>query len=114
MNNLKDFIKDIPEEAQILLVPRKKSCRDALVPMMDKVREDDPLKDVSELILGQTIEILEDREKEKRVFNEEIEEEEVFNGLKEYEYDNYIFISILEAAEGDFIERGEDFIENVF
>lgn len=114
MNNLKEFIKDIPAEAQILLVPRKKSCRASLLPMMEKVREDDPLKEVSELILGQTIEILEDRENEKRVFNEEIEEDEVFDGLKEYEYDNYIFISLLEATEGDFIERGEEFIENVF
>lgn len=114
MNNLKEFIKDIPAEAQILLVPRKKSCRASLLPMMEKVREDDPLKEVSELILGQTIEILEDRENEKRVFNEEIEEDEVFDGLKEYEYDNYIFISLLEATEGDFIERGEEFIDNVF
>ena len=114
MNNLKEFIKDIPAEAQILLVPRKKSCRASLLPMMEKVREDDPLKEVSELILGQTIEILEDRENEKRVFNEEIEEDEVFDGLKEYEYDNYIFISLLEATEGDFIERGEEFAENVF
>ena len=114
MNNLKEFIKDIPGEAQILLVPRKKSCRASLLPMMEKVREDDPLKEVSELILGQTIEILEDRENEKRIFNEEIEEDEVFDGLKEYEYDNYIFISLLEATEGDFIERGEEFIENVF
>lgn len=114
MNNLKEFIKDIPAEAQILLVPRKKSCRASLLPMMEKVKEDDPLKEVSELILGQTIEILEDRENEKRVFNEEIEEDEVFDGLKEYEYDNYIFISLLEATEGDFIERGEEFIENVF
>lgn len=114
MNNLKEFIKDIPAEAQILIVPRKKSCRASLLPMMEKVREDDPLKEVSELILGQTIEILEDRENEKRVFNEEIEEDEVFDGLKEYEYDNYIFISLLEATEGDFIERGEEFIENVF
>lgn len=114
MNNLKEFIKDIPAEAQILLVPRKKSCRASLLTMMEKVREDDQLKEVSELILGQTIEILEDRENEKRVFNEEIEEDEVFDGLKEYEYDNYIFISLLEATEGDFIERGEEFIENVF
>lgn len=114
MNNLKDFIKDIPEEAQILLVPRKKSCRVSLIPMIEKVKDDDPLKEVSEVILGETIEVLEEREKEKRVFNEEIEEDEVFNGLKEYEYDNYIFISITEASEGDFIERGEEFIQNVF
>lgn len=113
MSNLKDMIKEIPSEAQILLVPRKKSCRNSLVPMMNKVKGDDPLKGVSEVILGETIEYLEDREKEKRVFNEEIEEDEVFNGMKEYEYDNYIFISIREDVEGDFIEKGEDFIENV-
>lgn len=113
MSNLKDMIKEIPSEAQILLVPRKKSCRNSLVPMMNKVKGDDPLKGVSEVILGETIEYLEEREKEKRVFNEEIEEDEVFNGMKEYEYDNYIFISIREDVEGDFIEKGEDFIENV-
>ena len=51
MNNLKDFIKDIPEEAQILLVPRKKSCRDALVPMMDKPGESSDLEQSEDELL---------------------------------------------------------------
>lgn len=111
--NLKELIKEIPSEAQILLVPRKISCRKSIEPMKNKIKEDDPLKESAEVLLEETIKVLEDRETEKSVFNEELEEDYLIDGEKEYKYDNYIFISLKDALQGDFVERGGEILEEI-
>lgn len=111
--NLKELIKEIPGEAQILLVPRKISCRKSIQPMKDKIKHDDPLKDVADVLLDETIEVLEEREIEKQFFDKELEENRFVDGQKEYEYDNYLFISLKDGLQGDFIELGGEFIEEL-
>lgn len=106
LDTLKDLIKEIYSEAQILLIPRKISCEKALLPMKDKVKEDDPLKGVSDLLTSETIEVLKERENDLYVYNKDLDEEELIKGSIEIKYDNYIFISLTEALQGDFITKG--------
>ena len=111
LGTLKDLIKEIYSEAQILLIPRKISCEKALLPMKDKVKEDDPLKGVSDLLTSETIEVLKERENDLYVYNKDLDEEELIKGSIEIKYDNYIFISLTEALQGDFITKGGEIIE---
>lgn len=108
---LKDLIKEIYSEAQILLIPRKISCEKALLPMKEKVKKNDPLKEVSDFLTDQTIEVLKEREKDSYRYNEDLEEEELIKGNIEIKYDNYIFISLTEGLQGDFITKGGELIE---
>ena len=111
LDTLKDLIKEIYGEAQILLVPRRISCEKALLPMKDKVKDDDPLRGISDLLTSETIDVLKEREKDLYIFNKELDEEELINGSIEVRYDNYIFISLSEALQGDFITRGGELVE---
>lgn len=110
---LKDLIKEIYSEAQILLIPRKISCEKALLPMKDKVRENDPLKDVSDFLTTQTIEVLKEREKDTYRYNKDLDEDELIKGNIEVQYDNYMFISLSEGLQGDFISQGGELIEHL-
>ena len=111
LDTLKDLIKEIYSEAQILLIPRKISCEKALLPMRDKVKEDDPLKEVSDFLTTHTIEVLKEREKDSYRYNKDLEEDELIKGSVEIQYDNYIFISLIEGLHGDFITQGGELIE---
>ena len=111
LDTLKDLIKEIYSEAQILLIPKKISCEKALLPMRDKVKEDDPLKEVSDFLTTQTIEVLKEREKDSYRYNKDLEEDELIKGSVEIQYDNYIFISLTEGLQGDFITQGGELIE---
>ncbi len=47
LDSLTELIKEIPSEAQILLIPRAVDCERSIRPMINKIQEDDPLKEVS-------------------------------------------------------------------
>ncbi|MHC9344899.1 hypothetical protein ACY0IY_17455, partial [Clostridium perfringens] len=61
LDSLTELIKEIPSEAQILLIPRAVDCERSIRPMINKIQEDDPLKEVSTILAEKTIEILEER-----------------------------------------------------
>ena len=46
LDSLTELIKEIPSEAQILLIPRAVDCERSIRPMINKIQEDYPLKEV--------------------------------------------------------------------
>ncbi|MDZ5023063.1 TcpF, partial [Clostridium perfringens] len=106
LDSLTELIKEIPSEAQILLIPRAVDCERSIRPMINKIQEDDPLKEVSTILAEKTIEILEERAEDRYIFNPVTEENEFIAGDKTLEYDTYIFISLLKGDDKDFISKG--------
>nr|MDK7591485.1 TcpF [Clostridium sp. UMB9555B] len=74
LDSLTELIKEIPSEAQILLIPRAVDCERSIRPMINKIQEDDPLKEVSTILAEKTIEILEERAEDRYIFNPVTEE----------------------------------------
>lgn len=111
LDTLKDLIKEIYSEAQILLIPRRISCEKALLPMKDKVKDNDPLKGISDLLTSETIDVLKERENDLYIYNKDLDEEELIKGSVEIKYDNYIFISLSEGLQGDFVTMGGEMLE---
>ena len=106
LDSLTELIKEIPSEAQILLIPRAVDCERSIRPMINKIQEDDPLKEVSTILAEKTIEILEERAEDRYIFNPVTEENEFIAGDKTLEYDTYIFISLIKGDDKDFISKG--------
>ncbi|HEF0384067.1 TPA: ATP-binding protein [Clostridium perfringens] len=111
LDSLTELIKEIPSEAQILLIPRAVDCERSIRPMINKIQEDDPLKEVSTILAEKTIEILEERAEDRYIFNPVTEENEFIAGDKTLEYDTYIFISLLKGDDKDFISKGVEMFE---
>lgn len=111
LDRLHNLIKGIPSKGKILLIPREVDSRHSLEPMIKKIQAEDPLKDVATMLLEKTIETLDDRAKDRYIFDDETGEEIFVPGSKDIRYDNYIFISIKEAFEGDFITKGGELLE---
>ncbi len=44
LDSLTEFIKEIPSEAQILLIPKTISAEKFIGPMINKIQDNDPLK----------------------------------------------------------------------
>ncbi|MCX0365774.1 TcpF, partial [Clostridium perfringens] len=111
LDSLTELIKEIPSEAQVLLIPRAVDCERSIRPMINKIQEDDPLKEVSTILAEKTIEILEERTEDRYIFNPVTEENEFIAGDKTLEYDTYIFISLLKGDDKDFISKGGEMFE---
>ncbi|MGU8365295.1 ATP-binding protein, partial [Clostridium perfringens] len=111
LDSLTELIKEIPSEAQVLLIPRAVDCERSIRPMINKIQEDDPLKEVSTILAEKTIEILEERAEDRYIFNPVTEENEFIAGDKTLEYDTYIFISLLKGDDKDFISKGVEIFE---
>ncbi|WWU66825.1 ATP-binding protein (plasmid) [Clostridium baratii] len=108
--SLEELIKGIPSTAKILLVPRHEPCDQKIIPMINKISKDDPLLDTTKFLLESTIEELEERAKDRYEFDEELQENVFIPGDAEYHYDNYIFISIKDSVEEEFITRGGEIL----
>lgn len=111
--SLEEFIKGIPSTAKILLVPRHEPCDKKVIPMIKKISKDDPLLETSKLLLESTIEILEERAKDRYEYDEKLKENVFIPGDAEYHYDNYIFISIKDGVEEDFFTRGGEILQYI-
>ena len=109
--NIQELIKGIPSKAKILLIPRKKKIKDSINPMLNKIDKNDPLYDSAEVLIEDTIEVLEERSKDRYEYDEDIGEEVFVKGEKDIEYDNYLFISIKEGLKEDFIANSGEILE---
>ncbi|BDU83834.1 ATPase (plasmid) [Clostridium perfringens A] len=114
LDSLTEFIKEIPSEAQILLIPKTISAEKFIGPMINKIQDNDPLKEVSTIFARETINILNKREEDRDVYNPTTEEYEFIAGDKSIEYDTYIFISLLKGDDSDFISKGKEILEYMF
>ena len=114
LDSLTEFIKEIPSEAQILLIPKTISAEKFIGPMINKIQDNDPLKEVSTIFARETINILNKREEDRDVYNKNTEEYEFIAGDKSIEYDTYIFISLLKGDDSDFISKGKEILEYMF
>ena len=114
LDSLTEFIKEIPSEAQILLIPKTISAEKFIEPMMNKIQDNDPLKEVSTIFAKETINILKKREEDRYIYNPITEENEFISGDKSVEYDTYIFISLLKGDDSDFISKGKEIFEYMF
>lgn len=109
---VQNLIKAFPDgHSKIILVPRTVFCERAIEPMLKKVKADDPLYDTTEVLLSETVRILNERAEDRYIFDEEFKEEKFIKGDKEVHYDIYLFISVKEALEGDFITKGGEILE---
>ena len=109
--NIQELIKSIPSKAKILLVPRQKNIRNSILPMLNKIDKSDPLYNSAEVLINDTIDVLESRSKDRYYYDEELDEEIFLKGDKDIEYDNYLFISITESLKEDLFSNSHEIFE---
>ncbi|WP_338631834.1 ATP-binding protein [Clostridium baratii] len=110
--SFQDLIKAFPDgKSKIYLIPRTIFCENAIQPMIDKVDEEDTLYETTEVLLEETMRILNGRAEDRYVYDEALQEEKFVKGDKEVSYDIYLLISLKEALEGDFISKGGEIFE---